>query len=96
MALRIYQCVGCGYRPTSMDSDERCPCSVNVDGVEVECGGDLVQQPLWCCGCGVVDEIEIVDDYTGPLCRGCVVDRSLPVTQRIPVLSMWDVVEGGR
>jgi len=92
--VRRWQCDLCPYA-TADYADGRCPCERNLSGVEVACTGILTPVPLWCSGCQApAPSLALTGDATGPLCPDCAVDAGMERTQRIPVVSMFDLVMG--
>ena len=89
--IRRWRCDLCPYT-TDDYADGRCPCERNFDGVEIACTGILAPVALHCWKCGEVEALAVSGDLTGPLCVDCVADAALPVTQQIPVVSMFDLV----
>lgn len=83
-------CMECGARPTSYESG-RCECDLpQPDGSDVRCTGML--RPLytsraWCDGCQ-----DFVPGHVVGLCFACEFDAEMPLTQRIPVMSMFELV----
>lgn len=85
------------YRVTT-DADEAartCECEQLIDGVEVECRGRFTPVALWCAvGQHHVFALAAASGQHGSCCPACEDDAVEPVTKRIPVVSMFDLVFG--